>query len=256
MSKGFSSIRFGTFLIMIIATTIITSCKRQRSSPDTIADNEIDTVSAGSDWITLFDGKNLNSWHSYGKETAGNAWKIEDSILHLKVDAKSGWKTAGGGDLVTNETFSNFDLKLDWKISGGGNSGIFFYVHEDPSEFVDPNETGLEMQVNDDANANGKIEKHRAGDLYNLISSSSPNLTKPAGEWNHAEVKADRGKLDFYMNGQHILSTRLWDESWENMLENSKFKDLENYGVYKKGKIALQDHGQEVWFKNVMIKKL
>jgi hypothetical protein len=177
--------------------------------------------------------------------------------LHLKAISKQGWKTAGGGDLVTDEEFRNFDLKLEYKISDSGNSGILFYVHEDPSKYKYSNESGPEMQLNDDEkNENGKIEKHRSGDLYNLVSSSAKGVVKPAGQWNQVEVRSYKGKLDFFMNGQHILSTTMWNDNWENLIANSKFKNLEDFGYYKKGRIALQDHGAEVWFKNIMIRKI
>jgi hypothetical protein len=190
-----------------------------------------------SGWISLFDGKTTNGWHSYGKSTPGEAWKVTDNVLYLDKS-----ENAAGGDLVTNDEFENFDLKLEWKISPKGNSGIIFYINES-STYDNTWQTGPE-----------KITKHRAGDLYDLITSKE--ALKPVGEWNEVEVVANKGKLDFYMNGQHTLSTTLWDDTWKNMIANSKFKDMPGFGTFKKGKIALQDHGDKVWYRNIRIKRL
>jgi len=219
--------------------------------------------STGSDdggWITLFDGKTTNEWHSYGKTMVGKAWRIDDGALHLDASAKKGYQTEEGGDIVTNDEFENFDLKLEWKISEKGNSGIIFYVHEDPSKYTETWNTGLEMQVLDNGtptrpgHPDGKLYTHRAGDLYDLLAAKE--AVKPLGEWNQAEIISNKGKLDFYMNGQHTLSTTLWNDTWKQMVAISKFKDMPSFGMYKKGKIALQDHGNNVWFRNIKIKKL
>lgn len=148
-------------------------------------------------------------------------------------------------------------MKLEWKISEAGNSGIIFYVRDDTSAYKNTWESGLEMQVADnEKNEDGKLEKHRAGDLYDLMSSSSARVVKPAGEWNQVEITSDKGKLDFFMNGQHTLSTTLWDDNWQKLINTSKFKSMAGFGTYKKGSIALQDHGADVWFRNIMIKKI
>lgn len=211
-------------------------------------------------WITLFDGKSTNGWHSYGKTTAGKTWEVENEALHLVGGAKKGYQTEEGGDLVTNDEYDNFDLKLEWKISEKGNSGIIFYVHEDP-KFHETWNTGLEMQVLDNGTPtrlghdDSRLYTHRAGDLYDLLAAKD-GVAKPAGEWNQVEMISNKGKLDFYMNGQHTLSTTLWNDIWKQMVAISKFKEMPSFGTYKKGKIALQDHGNEVWYRNIRIKKI
>ncbi|HUH33824.1 MAG TPA: DUF1080 domain-containing protein [Daejeonella sp.] len=220
-----------------------------------------DSMSKSSDnpsegFVPLFDGKSLENWHTYGQATAGSAWKVEDGSLYLDADNKVDGKIQGGGDLVTNEEFDNFHLKLEWKVSPKGNSGIIFYVHEDTTQFKNTYNTGPEMQVLDNAgHADAKIHKHRAGDLYDLIAGSSEPV-KPAGEWNLAEIISDNGKLTFKLNGTEIVSTTLWDDNWRAMLAGSKFATMNGFGTYKSGKIALQDHGDKVWYRNIMIKKL
>lgn len=246
------------FFLLIMAPAVLPACN---SSDKTSQNNLTDTATASdgntADWVSLFDGKTFTGWHTYGMDSVGKAWKVEDSVIHLHSLAKNSWQTVGGGDLVTDEEYSNFDLMLEWKISEAGNSGIFFYVHEDLTKFKNPNESGLEMQINDDANnKNGMIEKQRAGDLVGLLSSSSAKVLKPAGQWNQVEIRSAEGKLNFFMNGQRLLSTTLWNDNWQELIDNSKFKKMDDYGTYKKGKIALQDRGADVSFRNIMIRKL
>ncbi|MCU7548684.1 DUF1080 domain-containing protein [Chitinophagaceae bacterium LB-8] len=207
-------------------------------------------------WISLFDGKTIKGWHTYGKTEAGTAWKVEDGALHLDASQKDEWQTKGGGDLVSDEEFEDFHLQLEWKISRAGNSGIIFYVHEEPSKYEQTWNTGMEMQVADnDENEDGKINKHRAGELYDLIPASK-DVIKKAGEWNAVEIISNNGKLDFYVNGTHTLSTSLWDDNWKNLIAQSKFNTMPDFGTFRKGRIALQDHGADVWFRHIRIKKL
>jgi len=200
----------------------------------------------------LFDGKTTTGWHTYNKTTVGSAWQVQDGAIHMDPKAKG---KDGGGDLVSDKEYSNFHLKLDWKVAPKANSGIIFYVHEDP-KYHATYSTGPEMQVIDnDGHADGKIIKHRAGDLYDLVKSSSEPV-KPVGEWNTAEIISKNGKLTFILNGKKVVNTTMWNESWKNLLAGSKFAKWEGFGTYKTGKIALQDHGDEVWYKNIMIKEL
>jgi hypothetical protein len=218
--------------------------------------NSLSPTEKDSVWEILFDGKSTDKWHNYGKQNVGNEWKIEDGVLHLDASAKD----KEGGDLVTNEEYGNFDLKLDWKISEKGNSGIIFYVHEDAAKYPETYQTGIEMQILDNGTPtrlgqpDGKLYTHRAGDLYDLLASKE--VAKPLGQWNQVEIKSVNGKLDFYMNGVHTLSTHIWDDNWQKMVAISKFKKMPDFASFKKGKIALQNHGDDVWFRNIRIKRL
>jgi hypothetical protein len=203
-------------------------------------------------WVKLFDGKTTNGWHTYGKSTIGNGWKAENGTLHLDPKAKQN----DGGDLVTDKEYSNFHLKLEWKVAPKSNSGILLFVKEDPAKYHQTYSTGLEMQVLDnEGHPDGKITKHRAGDLYDLVKSSSEPV-KPVGQWNKVDVISNNGKLEFLLNGVKIVTTNLWDENWKNLIAGSKFAKWENFGTFKSGKIALQDHGDEVWYRNISIKEL
>lgn len=222
-------------------------------STNLFAQNSLTDQEKKDGWVPLFDGSSLSGWHTYGKTTIGKAWKADTGAIHYDPKLKSG--NADGGDIVTDKEYSNFDLKLEWKISNNGNSGIIFYVNEDP-KYKESWNTGAEMQVLDnDGHPDGKIKKHRAGDLYDLISSSSEPV-KAVGEWNQVEIKSDNGKLDLYLNGVNIVSTTLWNADWETLVKGSKFKSMPGFMKFKSGRIALQDHGNEVWYRNVKIKEL
>jgi hypothetical protein len=211
---------------------------------------------AAEGWVSLFDGKTTNGWHKYGGAAVGSAWKVEDGALHLTALAKDNWQIKDGGDIVSNDEFENFHLKLEWKIDTCGNSGIMFYVHEDTVKYKYPWMTGIEMQVLDNkCHADAKINKHRAGDLYDIISAT-PETVKPALEWNLAEIKCMNGVLEFYLNGTKVVTTTLWDDAWKASVAASKFKEWKDFGTYKKGKIALQDHGNNVWYRNIKVLKL
>ena len=251
----------------IALAAAITSCNNNAKTAKTVEKNSVKSNTEmavntlteeqkSGGWQLLFDGQTTKGWHKYGNAPVGFAWKIREGSLVLDTTEKVDWQTKGGGDIVSDEEFENFHLQLDWKIAQGGNSGIIFYIHEDKPKYEYAWKTGMEMQVLDNnGHSDAKIIRHRAGDLYDLISSSKETV-KPFGEWNHAEIKCVNGKLDLYLNGENIVSTTVWDDNWKKLVAGSKFKDMPDFGTYKKGRIGLQDHGNEVQFRNIMIKKL
>lgn len=243
-----------SYLALWVAAGLMAAC----SSPKTEETATADTLAVeapAEEWISLFDGQTFNGWSKYGGGEVGKAWKIENGEIYLDAANKDGWQTGDGGDIVTNEEFENFHFKYEWKIAPNGNSGVIFLVHESP-EYQYPWQTGPEMQVLDNmGHPDAKIISHRAGDLYDLIVSSEETV-KPAGEWNQAEIMINQGKLDLFLNGVNIVSTQLFTPEWEALIAKSKFKDMPGFGKYKKGKISLQDHGDVVHYRNLMIKKL
>ncbi len=244
-----------TVFFIAIFLVVFAGCKLADKKTD--EDAKVDVAETKNDWTPLLDGKTTAGWHTYGQESVGKAWNIDDSALHLDASSKADWQTKDGGDVVTNDEYGNFDLQLDWKISEGGNSGIMFYVQEDTSKYQYTWYTGPEMQVCDnDKNEDGKVYKSQAGDIYELFPTNAVAYVNPAGQWNHVEIKADNGKLDLYMNDHHTLNTTIWDDDWKKNIAGTKFKDMSGFGTFKKGKIALQDHGADVWYKNIKIKEL
>lgn len=244
-------------MIAFFSLVIFYGCNNPESSDSTNASIDStmnETDSAG--FVSMFDGTTTSGWHSYGKTTAGELWKVNEGVLYLDTTKKVGYQTIGGGDLVTDKEYENFDLKLEWKIAPNGNSGLIFLINEDTAKYKEAWYTGFEMQILDnDGHSDGKIIKHRAGDLYDLISSSKETV-KPVGEWNEAEIILDHGKLDMFLNGTNVVSTTLWDDNWNKLVAGSKFKDMPDFATFKKGKIALQDHGNMVSFRNIQIKEL
>jgi hypothetical protein len=245
-------------LMIACSSIVIISCNSQndKSNSETMQNDSTKMSQTNNDgWISLFDGTTTKGWHKYGGGAVGSGWKIQDGSIFLDTTVEVNGKR-DGGDIVTDEEFENFDLKLEWKIAKNGNSGIMFCVHEDTTKYKYPFETGPEMQVLDnEGHPDGKIKKHRAGDLYDLVSCSKETV-KPVGEWNQVEIKLLNGKLDFYLNGENVVSATMWDDNWNKLVAGSKFKTMPGFATFKKGHIDLQDHDCMVWFRNIMIKKL
>lgn len=235
------------FCMMSFAQTV------QSTRPET--NNRLSPKEKAQGWKLLFDGETTTGWHSFKKDKAGSAWKVKNGELFLDTTKKEGWQTSGGGDLTSEKAYSNFHLKLEWKIAKAGNSGIIIYAQED-GKYEQTWETGMEMQIVDNENHDdGKLVKHQAGDLYDLISCYQKTV-KPAGEWNKVEIMSQDGGLVLTLNGAKVVSTKLWDDKWKALIAGSKFKDMPDFGKFQSGKIALQDHGNMVSFRNIKIKEL
>ncbi|RMG23381.1 MAG: DUF1080 domain-containing protein [Bacteroidetes bacterium] len=199
------------------------------------------------EWILLFDGSNLDHWRNYLADTLSDKWQIQDGTLTLTGK--------GGGDIITKDEYENFELELEWKISEGGNSGVFFHVLEaDSLEKV--YFSGPEIQILDnDGHPDGKIPTHRAGDNYDLHSCTKETV-KPVGEWNHLRVVVNNGHVEHWLNGEKVVEYDLGSPDWEARYQKSKFTKWPVYGRAGKGHIALQDHGDPVWFRNIRIRVL
>lgn len=212
--------------------------------------NSLTDAEKSEGWQLLFDGKSKAGWHGYLKKS-DSAWKVADSSLVLETDTAK----HSGVDLVSDDEYENFHLKVDSKISEGGNSGLIFGVKESP-EFGATYVTGPEMQVLDnERHGDAKINKHRAGDLYDLIASSSEPVTA-AGQWNTAEIVKKDSTLELRLNGVSVVNTKLWDANWKKLVMNSKFVQWPAFGTFKSGRLALQDHGNKVWYRNIKLRKL
>lgn len=247
-------------LVLIAAVSIASSCSssKQASSATTSSDNKtlntLNSKEQAEGWKLLFDGQSKTGWHVFNNRTDGSAWKVADGTLYLDPKAK-GPKGEGGGDIISEEAFENFHLKLEWKLDSAGNSGVIIQAIEDP-KYRYAWVTGPEIQIIDNnAHPDAKNKEHRAGDLYDLIAAS-PETVKPIGQWNQLEIIANKGTLEIVLNNTKVVSTTQWDENWTKLIADSKFKNAADFGKSKKGKISLQDHGDRVWFRNIMIKQL
>jgi hypothetical protein len=247
--------------LWVLISALALSCQGQQANNEqkeeaSAVHNKLTEEEREKGWQLLFDGEITEGWKVYGTDTIGSAWKVQDGALFLDVEQKNDWQTIGGGDIVTEDEYESFHLKLEWKISPGGNSGIIFLVHEDTEKYTYPWQTGPEMQILDDeAHPDAQHIKHKAGDLYDLIASSE-SAVRPAGEWNQAAIILEGNQLEFYLNGVNVVSTTLWDESWNKLVAGSKFSEMAGFARYRKGKICLQDHGDKVWFRNIKIRRL
>ena len=205
-------------------------------------------------WQLLFNGKDLQGWHSYKQTKPGKAWQVENAMIFLNKNSNSVYEDFA--DLVTDNEYDNFHLKLEWKMEPCANSGVVFYVHES-NEFKDTYESGPEMQIADLAcNDDGRILKCRAGDLYDLVPCDT-EWVNAAPEWNTYEIISNRGHLTLIQNGHVVSKTTLWDKNWREMIRNTKFKDWPGFGTYKKGHISIQGtENGKLWYRNIMIKEL
>lgn len=215
-----------------------------------MAQNTLTDAEKKDGWKLLFDGKSATGWRTYNAAKVSPAWKIENGALTLDKTVKE-----GRGDIITDKEYENYELSIEWKISACGNSGIIFNVVED-KKYDATYLTGPEMQVLDNTcHPDAKIIKHRAGDLYDLISSSKETV-KPAGEWNVARIVSNHGKMEFWLNGTNVVTFTMHDANWDKLVAGSKFKSMPDFGKATKGHIALQDHGDQVWYRSIKIKEL
>jgi cytochrome c len=203
-------------------------------------------------WKLLFDGKTTAGWRKFKSDKIGSAWKVENGELYLDPTVK---ERAQRGDIITDGEYENFELSLEWKIDSCGNSGIMYNVVED-EKYSYVWLTGPEMQVLDNVcHKDAQIEKHRAGDLYDLIKCKTETV-KPAGEWNVAKIIANKAKYEFWLNGTKVVEFTMHTPEWDALVQGSKFKSMPDFGKATKGHLSLQDHGDKVWFRNIKIKEI
>lgn len=243
-------------LIFILALTTI-GCKQEKKESKQIESETQNVVNKiDSDWVVLFDGTSFENWRGYLSDSMFPEWTIEDGAM---VFTPTKPNEGNFKNIITKDNYTDFILSLEWKISEGGNSGIFWGVFEDPKH-KEVYETGPEIQVLDnerhpDALANPKY--HQAGALYDMVQPTQ-DVCKPAGEWNLCEIKINHktNEGSVSLNGTQIVTFPVNGDAWKTMVDNSKFKNWEDFGKYPTGHIALQDHGNKVWFKNIKIKNL
>lgn len=241
--------------ILILALLMtFTACQNTKKADKETEITVMITAENNQEWTPLFDGKSFDGWHVYLKGGISPEWHIEDGAMVFRPTPES----TRGNNIVTDKEYTDFVLSLEWKISEGGNSGLFWGVQED-SKYPEAYETGAEIQILDDERhpdaKNGTT--HKAGALYDLIAAPE-GLVKPAGAWNlyvlEINHEANLGKLS--INGKEAISFPLQGEQWDAMIAKSKFKDWPAFAKIKSGKIGLQDHGNEVAFRNLKIKEL
>lgn len=214
-------------------------------------------------WQLLFDGQSMDQWRGFRMDEIPPGWQIEEGLLVFRAEHGG----EGYGDLTTRDQFSNFELSLEWKISPCGNSGVLFRVSEDAEQEF---HTGPEVQIVDategcwadyqapeDERAEGSDLKatQLSGSNYDLHAPSI-RAVKPVGEWNEMRILVDGPHVEHWLNSTKVVEYELWSDSWNEMVANSKFNEFPKYGMNKTGHIVLQDHGANVWFRNLKIRVL
>ena len=245
--------KFKLWAIIAIAVGITfksTGCFAATGSGKQAEDNSLTPAEKKAGWILLFDGKKIDQWRGFKKENVPDAWQVENGAITLVGK--------GGGDIITKNQYENYELLLDWKISEGGNSGIIYNVSEDP-KYAATYHTGPEMQVLDnDRHPDAKMGKNgnrQAGANYDMIPLATPAV-KPVGQWNQVRLVVNKGHVEHWLNGKKVVEYQLGSPEWEELVKQSKFATMPGYGRVKKGHIALQDHGDRVWYKNIKIRQL
>ncbi|MCH2178204.1 MAG: DUF1080 domain-containing protein [Mariniblastus sp.] len=208
--------------------------------------NRSDSAKANSGkTVVLFDGGSLDHFEGYKSKKIGAGWKSENG--ELVFDG------SGGGDIVTKESFDNFELTFEWKVTKGANSGVMYRVSMGDGA---PYLSGPEFQILDDANHNdGRNEATSAGSLYALYKPDGKQL-KPVGQWNQSKIILDGNHVEHWLNGNKVVDAELHSDDWNERVAGSKFKNWEKFGQNKGGRICFQDHGDEVAFRDIKIKKL
>ncbi|MGQ9621708.1 MAG: 3-keto-disaccharide hydrolase, partial [Bacteroidales bacterium] len=236
------------FLITLMMLSIVIPAFSQ-------AVNTLTSKEKKEGWILLFNGKDFTGWRQYNGTVMPPNWKIEDGAMKVfTAEGKKPGQGAGGDIIYAEKKFRNFELSIDWKTEKMGNSGIFYYVREEPGQQIYA--AAPEVQILDNADAtDNKIDSHLAGSLYDMLPAD-PKTCKPAGEWNTIVIRVKEGKVAHTQNGVKVVEYELWTPKWDEMVQNSKFKNFPGFikGISKEGYIGLQDHGYTIWFRNIKIR--
>lgn len=217
-------------------------------------------------WIILFDGKTFNGWRGYNRTDIPKKWSIDNGSIRIHTTGTGG---AGqdGGDILFAYRFRDFEFEVEWKVAKGANSGIFYFIQEVKGENASqsaPESQVLDNENHPDAKA-GENGNRKSSSLYDLIPAN-PQNAKPYGKWNKTKIRCIKGEVTHFQNDEPVVKYRLWTPEWKQMLDNSKFSKDNNPLAYelllncggkiREGFIGFQDHGDDVWFRNIRIKVL
>lgn len=205
----------------------------------------------------LFDGKSTKGWREFGKPGfPEKGWLVKDGILVHEKNSKD----FRAGDIISTEQFENFELKLEVKLTPKGNSGVKYLVTEDKTLGKQKNAVSFEFQVLDDElhpdAKKGKNGNRTMGSLYDLIPAAKDKTVRPIGQWNELRLVVDGNNVEHWMNGKKVLSFVRGSSELKALIADSKFKEVPGFGEAPRGHILLQDHNDEIAFRNIKIRKL
>jgi hypothetical protein len=229
-----------------------------------VAANALTAAEQRDGWRLLFDGRSFDGWRGLGYDTVPTAhWTIENGTIRKIPDAQvprqADGQPAVGGDLMTRETFRDFELTWEWKISRAGNSGVKYNVSEQISMAAAPNHAalGFEYQMLDDSlHEDNKVPSHRAGALYDLIPPNASKTLRPVGEWNSSRIVFRGNHGEHWLNGSQVVEFDLGTPLMDSLLAKSKYRDIKDFATRRAGHIVLQDHVDEVYFRSIKIRIL
>lgn len=213
------------------------------AEPNTLSDEE---KAAG--FKLLFDGKTLDGFRNYKQEAVNPKWQVKDGAIVLTAK--------GGGDLMTKEQFGDFEFRFEFKVSSGGNSGVMWHVTEAGKQ---PYESGPEYQILDPFNQEGYPHEIKASNLsggFYGITTTSPEISKPADEWNSGSIRVEGSKITLTLNGHATAVVDTTTDDWKKKLAASKFAGWPHFNKAAEGHFAFQDHGDAVAFRSLRVKKL
>ncbi len=225
-------------------------------------DNQLTDNEVRTGWRFLWDGKSTAGWRGAKMDDfPDNGWEIKDGML--TVLSSEGTESANGGDIVTTDLFADFELSVDFKITEGANSGIKYFVDSELNK-GEGSAIGLEFQVLDDQKhpdaKMGKNGNRTVGSLYDLIRAENTNNSrgknfKGVGKWNNARIVVKDGHVEHWLNQVKVVEFDRFSQMFKALVEKSKYEKWENFGRLSQGLILLQDHGDEVSFKNIKVRE-
>jgi len=240
-----------------IITEDVSKYSKKSTLEPVITKNNLTVQEEKDGWEMLWDGKTTNGWRGAKLDKfPEEGWSIEDGILSV-ADTGGGESTAGG-DIVTTNDYSNFELKVDFKLTTGANSGIKYYVDTNINK-GEGSSIGLEYQIlDDDVHEDAKLGSHEGSrtvcSLYDLIKADSNKPVNPIGEWNYAHIISINNHVEHWVNGVKVLEYERGSKEFLQLVSESKYAKWPNFGVLEKGQILLQDHGDKVSFKNIKVR--
>lgn len=248
-------------LTIILAGVVLGACQPGKTgeesqgdttssaTPASTAENRLTEEQKADGWKLLFNGENMDGWRTYQNEE-NNSWEVVDGALHCKAQDAADKRA----DILTVDQYGDFDLVFDWKIAPGDNSGVIYRATE---AYDHPYLSGPEYQVIDDQGWKGDLSPAQtSGSNYDMNAAPEDKKVNPAGEWNTGRILAKGNHVEHWLNGEKILEYEFQSADWKKRKEGSKWKDAKGYGASATGHIDLQDHGGEVWYRNIRIKTL